>query len=55
MKLKLSNGEGINVEGNSGSLDFIPDAGAPTALIEIWRAEADAGFSTLRTVDPALP
>jgi branched-chain amino acid transport system substrate-binding protein len=52
MSTALAAGMSINVEGNSGHLDFIPDAGAPLSPIEIWEIGADGGIQTLRTVDP---
>jgi hypothetical protein len=39
----ITAGQYINVEGNSGSLNFIPDAGAPSSKIEIWRID-DGGI-----------
>ncbi|MBL8954407.1 MAG: ABC transporter substrate-binding protein [Myxococcaceae bacterium] len=45
-------GQTVNVEGNSGKLDFIPDAGAPVSPIEQWRIEGDGGFTTVQLVDP---
>jgi branched-chain amino acid transport system substrate-binding protein len=48
----ITSGASINVEGNSGHLDFIADAGAPFSLIEEWRIEADGGFSTVTLIDP---
>ncbi len=41
----------IDVEGASGKLDFDSDAGAPSSRYELWRVEADAGFSST-FVDP---
>lgn len=36
----------IDVEGASGKLNFDPDAGAPSSRYELWKIEADAGFSS---------
>lgn len=48
----LARGESINVEGASGPLDYLPGhQGSPYGQIEVWRVE-DAGFTTLRNVDP---
>lgn len=52
MRNTISAGQPLNVEGNSGKLDFIPDAGAPYSLIEQWRIEADGGFSIVSLIDP---
>lgn len=49
----LTAGQAINIEGNSGALDFIPDAGAPFSLIEEWRI-ADGGFSVVTLIDPPM-
>jgi branched-chain amino acid transport system substrate-binding protein len=48
----MTTGTSIDVEGNSGSLDFIPDAGAPYAKIEEWSIAADGGITTVRLIDP---
>lgn len=53
MRNVISAGQGINVEGNSGHLDFIADAGAPFSPIEVWRVD-DAGFTTVNLVDPPM-
>lgn len=45
-------GNPVNVEGNSGKLDFIPDAGAPSSLIEQWRIEPNGTFTTVMLIDP---
>ena len=52
MRNTISGGQSFNIEGNSGKLDFIPDAGAPFSLIEVWRVESDGGFTTVRLIDP---
>jgi branched-chain amino acid transport system substrate-binding protein len=52
MRNTISAGQPLNVEGNSGKLDFIPDAGAPYSLIEQWRIEPDGGFTIVTLIDP---
>jgi branched-chain amino acid transport system substrate-binding protein len=52
MSNALASGMSINVEGNSGHLDFIPDAGAPYSPMELWEIEDDGGFQTDAIVDP---
>ncbi len=52
MRNAISGGQSINIEGNSGHLDFIPDAGAPVSPIEEWRIEANGTFTTVTTIDP---
>ncbi len=42
----------IDVEGASGKLNFDLDAGAPSSPYELWRVEADGGFTTTRLVEP---
>jgi branched-chain amino acid transport system substrate-binding protein len=54
MSNDLATGAAINVEGNSGHLDYIPDAGAPISPMEIWSVEADGGFKTRNVVDPPM-
>jgi branched-chain amino acid transport system substrate-binding protein len=54
MSNSLAAGTAINVEGNSGHLDYIPDAGAPYSKIEIWEVTVDAGFQTDKLVDPPM-
>ncbi|MBK7862846.1 MAG: ABC transporter substrate-binding protein [Archangiaceae bacterium] len=51
MRNAINAGQSIDVEGNSGSLAYIPDAGAPYAKIEEWRI-ADGGFETVANIDP---
>lgn len=51
----ITQGTSINVEGSSGKLDFIPDAGAPLSLMEVWRVEGDGGgFFTVGNFDPPV-
>lgn len=50
----LADGEDINYEGVSGSVDLV-DAGEPGAgSYEVWRIGADGSVSTLRTVESSL-
>ena len=39
-------GTPIDVEGNSGKLNFDFDGGAPPSRYELWKVEPDGGFST---------
>jgi branched-chain amino acid transport system substrate-binding protein len=47
----LNQGQAIDVEGASGSLNYDYDAGTPKAPYELWQV-TDAGFTTLRTIVP---
>lgn len=49
LALDLSRGTATNVEGASGPLDFVLDAGAPNAPYEVWQV-TDAGIRVLRQV-----
>lgn len=47
-------GTSINIEGSSGKLDFVPDAGAPPSPIERWQIMPDGGFETKGLTEPPL-
>jgi branched-chain amino acid transport system substrate-binding protein len=54
MSNALASGMSIDVEGNSGPLDYIPDAGAPYSPMEVWQVIDDGGFQTNKLVNPPM-
>ncbi len=54
IKASFETGQGIDLEGSSGHLDYDPNSGETVGPVDIWVIGADnASFETVETIDPA--